>query len=190
MTMPEQENNPFDALAEEFNKSAKAFATSTDGLSYDGLMTKFNLLWKFKAESPQDQGKLTQGMFEAGIELLRKCAKPSYHDALAVPMANVQQIFNFLTTPEQLPYLPDTASNQIVDVALDLVRKSEGVRYEYNWKDYAQHKVDLIKMAQMMTPYAEKTRTPKTGTAGFAVTKTIVPAAKRLTLPTPEAGGM
>lgn len=187
MTMPDQDNNPFDAFAEEFNKSARAFATSSDGLSYDGLMTKFNLLWKFKAESPQDQGRLTQGLYEAGMEVLRKCARPTNHDPLATPINNVSQIFNFLMTPEQMPYLPDGASNALVDVALDLVRKSENIRYEYNWKDYQQHKADLIKIAQMVTVYAEKTRMPKTGTAGFAVAKTIPPA-KRLTLPTPEPG--
>ncbi|TAL26967.1 MAG: hypothetical protein EPN97_18550 [Alphaproteobacteria bacterium] len=187
MTMPDQENNPFDALAEEFNKSAKAFATTTDGLTYDGLMTKFNLLWKFKAETPQDQGRLTQGLYEAGMEILRKCAKPINHDSLNAPMSNAQQIFNFLMTPEQMPYLPDGASNALVDVALDLVRKSENIRYEYNWKDYQQHKTDLIKMAQMVTGYAEKTRTPKTGNAVFAVAKPVPPA-KRLTLPTSEPG--
>lgn len=187
MTMPDQENNPFDALAEEFNKSAKAFATSSDGLSYDGLMTKFNLLWKFKAESPQDQGRLTQGLYEAGMEVLRKCAKPSNHENLNAPMTNVQQIFTFLMTPEQMQYLPDNASGSLVDVALDLVRKSENIRYEYNWKDYQQHKTDLIKMAQMITGYAEKTRAPKTGSAVFAVAKPVPPA-KRLTISTPEAG--
>jgi hypothetical protein len=188
MAMSEQENNPFDALAEEFNKSAKAFATTTDGITYDALMTKFNLLWKFKAESPQDQGKLTQGLFEAGMTILRKCAKTTNHESISASINNVQQIFSFLMTPEQLPYLPDDASDQLVDVALDLVRKSESIRYEYNWKDFQQHKQDLIKMAQLITPYAEKTSAPKTGTAGFAVAKTIAPAAKRLTLPTPEAG--
>lgn len=187
MTMPDQENNPFDALAEEFNKSAKAFATTTDGITYDGLMLKFNLLWKFKAESPQDQGRLTQGLFEAGMEILRKSAKATNHDSLTPHLNNVQQIFGFLTSAEQLPYLPDCASNALVDVALDLVRKSENIRYEYNWKDYQQHKTDLIKMAQMITPFAEKTRAPKTGTAGFAVAKAIPPA-KRLTIPTPEPG--
>jgi hypothetical protein len=187
MTMPDQENNPFDALAEEFNKSARSFATTSDGITYDGLMTKFNLMWKFKAESPQDQGRLTQGLYEAGMEILLKCAKPANHDNLNTPMSNAQQIFDFLMTPEQLQYLPDHASDSLVDVALDLVRKSENIRYEYGWKDYHQHKTDLIKMAQMVSGYAAKTRAPKTGSAVFAVAKPVPPA-KRLTLSAPDAG--
>ena len=183
MNLPENNNDNSDKfcpLAEEFNKSAAAFAGGS-GLSFDGLMTKFNILWNFKAEGPQDQRRLTQSMFDGGMAILAKVATPSCRDHVEGHGNNVQQIFNFLMTPEQMQHLPDNASDQLVDAALNLVRKSEGMTYAGNWNDFTQHKSGLIQLAKTVITHAEKTREPRPAIATFAAGKTIPPA-KRLTL--------
>jgi hypothetical protein len=182
MNLPEnnESSDKFCPLAEEFNKSAANFANGS-GLSFDGLITKFNILWKFKAEGPQDQRRLTQGLFDGGMGVLRKIATPACRDPVENYTSNIQQVFTFLTTPEQMQYLPDNASDQLVDAALNLVRKSEGMTYSGNWNDFAQHKNGLISLAKTVVGYAEKTREPKPAIATFAAGKTIPPA-RRLTL--------
>jgi hypothetical protein len=183
MTEPEKTEDKFAALAQEFNKSAKGIAAG-EGLSMDGLMAKFDILWRFKAENSTDHARLVEGLYEGGMDIVRKLAKPSCHENIQGHMNNFQQIFTFLMKPEYMQFLPDNASTQLVDGALDLIRKSEGVRYEYNWQDYAQHKEGLIAFAKSVATFAEKTREPKQGVATFAASKTIAPA-KRLTMTEP-----
>ena len=190
MNLPENQNDncndKFCALAEDFNKSAAAFASGS-GLSFDGLMTKFNILWRFKAETPQEHMRLTQSLFDGGISILRRISEQANKENLAAPTNNLTQIFEFLMKPEQKQFLPDNASEQLVDAALALIKKSEGVVYEYNWKDYAQHKEQLITLAKSLATYAEKTSEPKPAIASFAAGKTIPPA-KRPALSSESVG--
>lgn len=186
MNLPERNEDTFCKLAEDFNKSAKTFAQGS-GLTLDGLMTKFDVLWKFKAECPHDKGRLTQALFDGSMDILRKISDPNCRDSVAGASGNFTHIFNFLTTSEQMQYLPANASDQLVDAALGLINKSEGVGYVYGWNDYSQHKNDLIGLAKTVATFAEKTREPKPAGATFAIAKTIPPV-KRLTISTPEGG--
>jgi hypothetical protein len=120
-------------------------------------------------------------MFDGGMAILAKVATPSCRDNVETHGNNVQQIFNFLTTPEKMQFLPDDASDHLVDAALNLVRKSEGMTYAGGWNDFSQHKNALITLAKNVITYAEKTREPRPAVATFAAGKTIPPA-RRLTL--------
>lgn len=188
MNLPDDNReDKFCPLAKEFNASAKRFAEG-NGLSLDGLMTKFDVLWRFKAENPEDKLRLTQGMFDGGMDILRKIANPNFHETLGSHANNINHIFTFLTTSEQLQYLPVDASDQLVDAALNLIRKSEGVTHVYGWNDYVQHKNELINISKTVAGFAEKTRAPKPAGAVFAIEKTIPPA-KRLTVCAQGNGG-
>ncbi len=186
MIEPQQTEDKFACLAEDFNKSARNIANGS-GLSMEGLMLKFDILWRFKAEGSADHARLVEGLYEGGMDILRKLAKPQCHEAVQGHMNNFQQIFNFLMRPEHMQFLPDDTSEKLVNIALELIKKSENVQYEYNWKDYAQHKTELITLAKSVTVFAEKTREPKQSIATFAAAKSIAPA-KRLTLPAVEGG--
>jgi hypothetical protein len=181
MNLPDQENNDkFATISEDFNKSAMNFANGT-GLSYEGLMAKYDILSKFKAESPVDQTRLTQGLFDGGMQILTRVSDMSFRESLDSHASSFRQMFEFLTTPAQMPYLPDNASDRLVEAALNLIKKSEGMNYSYGWSDFAAHKSRLIDMAKSVSTFAEKTREPKPQVATFAITKTIPPA-KKLTL--------
>jgi hypothetical protein len=181
MNLPDQQQtDKFAPLAEEFNKSAMALAT-TKGLSIECLMLKFDILWKYKAENTVDQGKLVQSLVDSGMGMLKRFINPSFRENLEGYTGDAIQIFNRLLTPEYKQHLPADISDKFVDAALDLARKAETITYNNGWSDYSQHRTRYINLSRNLLEYAEKTREPRPQVASFAAVKAIPPA-KRLTL--------
>lgn len=176
MAIPENENRSFAPLAEEFNKSASSFAKGEGNITLDAVMTKYTILQKFKAETPSDRMALAESLLDGALEILRRAALPSNRENLSTPVSNVQTILTRLTAADELPNVPERASRQLADAALDLVRKSEKLpSYDYNWSDCQNHKTTLLKLAQSLVGFAE-TLQNKDNAAGFAASKSIAPA--------------
>jgi hypothetical protein len=188
MTVPEEGNNAFSPLAEEFNRTATSFARGESYITLDALMAKYSILQKLKAETPADRMRLSESLLDCALSMLKRIANPTNRENLSAPVSSIQSILTRLSAAEDAPHVPARAVGQLADAALDLVRKSEKIpNYDYDWNDCQAHKTALVKLALSVAGTAETLR-GKESTAGFAAAKTIAPPAKRPVLQAGNTG--
>ena len=120
------QNSPKD-LTGDFNETAKRYVAGD--LTSSLLLTKYGLLLKFEAKSPEDRENLVAALCDTALQCLEDRADPGYTRYLGNgDMESVAMLLKALETPESAPLLPSRAAAAIAETGMKFVRRAEKER--------------------------------------------------------------
>lgn len=163
--MPDQ----FAKLAKEFNQSS-ANVGAGEG-NWQMTVAKYLLLMRHKTETPEQKQQLTGAMLGAAIDRLDKVVKalPQMMSYSPSTLESLYGVFRPLATPENSAFLPQDASQRIVDATLGLVRvletyeKPEGTASEHytnirkNYTDFSFFMLETAEVIQAVEAHRAST---------------------------------
>jgi hypothetical protein len=120
------QNSPKD-LAGDFNDTANRYISGDVAGSL--LLTKFGLMLKFEAQTPEDREGLVAALCDTALRCLEIRAEPGYRGYLgAGDMESVAMLLKALETSESAPLLPSRAPAMIAETGMKFVRRAEKER--------------------------------------------------------------
>ncbi|MDP2206846.1 MAG: hypothetical protein Q8K65_11130 [Alphaproteobacteria bacterium] len=137
--MPDQ----FTKLAQEFNQTA-ANVGAGEG-NWQMTVAKYLLLMRHKTETPEQKQQLTGTMLDAAIDRMEKIVKSLPQMSMYSPstLESLYGVFRPLAAPENSAFMPQGASQRVVDATLEMVRVLEA--YEKHNNVTSEHYTNIRK---------------------------------------------
>lgn len=143
------QNSPKD-LTGDFNETAKRYVAGE--MTSSLLLTKYGLMLKFEAKSPDDRESLVAALCDTALKCLEARADQSYRGYLGnSDMESVAMLLKTLETAESAPLLPSRAPTAIAETGMKFVRRAEKERDSTD-------RAKLTDYARLCLEHAEKFR--------------------------------
>ena len=180
----------FRELSDEFSKAARNLRES--GKPSEILLMRYHLLFRHKAATDEHRAELVKSLYECGTGLLKPFIGPNSSGWMGGYLQdNVRTIFEVLREPETLRHMPESASGELADIALELLAKSDrATRPEFSsYENFNTYTRSMVAFSQAAMQTADACAAEVASRViDIKTSKSITPA-KRIVLKAPDNGG-